>query len=86
MDLGGLAAAGGFFGFLGAVGLISYFMAMIGLAAAPIVGIVFIVTALNPRRRNADTKKKLAAGIVLIAIPLLIFGLLAAIWIGYKVS
>ena len=86
MDLSGLVAAGGFFGFLGVVGFISYFMAMIGLAAAPIVGIIFIVKSLKPRRRNADTKKKLAAGIVLIAVPLLIFGLSAAIGIGYRVS
>ena len=84
MDLSGLAAAGGFFGFLGVVGFISYLMAMISLAAAPIVGIIFIVTALKPLRRNADTKKKLAAGIVLIAVPLLIFGLLTALKIGYN--
>ena len=86
MDYSGLVAAEGFFGFLGAVGLISYLMTMISLAAAPIVGIIFIVTALKSRRRNADTKKKLAAGIALIAIPLLIFGLLLAIGIGHKVS
>lgn len=84
MDYSGLVAAGGFFGFLGVVGLISYLMAMICLAAAPIVGIIFIVTALKSSRRNADTKKKLAAGIVLIVIPLLIFGLLAALKIGYN--
>ena len=84
MDYSGLAAAWGFFGFLGVVGLISYLTAMIGLAAAPIVGIIFIVTALKSHRHNADTKKKLVAGIVLIAVPLLIFGLLAAIRIGYK--
>lgn len=86
MDYSGLAAAEGFFGFLGTVGLISYLMTMISLAAAPIVGIIFIVTVQKSRRRDADTKKKLAAGIVLIAVPLLIFGLLAAIGIGYKVS